>query len=256
MTSKKYLVTLDLSNYTSTMVDAISKIIEKEVAYLSGKCVAIGLGKRALTVTNTDGTDLEVIDLSKDDGEMLAGLITLVSITRSALPTHSYHFVEWFALKYYEAFALKEFHLCDTLSEDIINDAIDAEGIVTIDRQFITRWSEKGVVCSTDVAVYTTYYVSNEDEDANITKLPVVHPIVMVGEYFTFNQAIPFKHLMQVNHFRKEDPLTPAIIGANVFSSTGIATVTACADGLTANCVCGGVKYTADVVGLRPLYTM
>ncbi len=262
--SKTVLTSIDLNMYSPTLVDMLNLHLPEGRVLTGKEVLSVGPGKRSLdmvtTVVNDDISGVvnpeimedvteykeQIILKDKDASNHICGTIALAAITRNALRNASWQFVEWFVLKYSAAFSEGEINFGTELTAEFIID----HGIGRISayrNERLTRWTDKGIACNTDVACTDTLHLVDEE---NGVKLPTVYPIIVVGQAIFFNQHFPIPY-MAVSHSDKSDDDAPVVCGAFIFESLGTASVTQ--RGPSAEVEYDGVRYHADALGVQPV---
>lgn len=262
--SKTVLTTIDLKMYSPSLVSLLNLHMPDGKTLFGNETLSIGPGKRSLEVLSVTISDqdsgvvnpeimedaienTEKVSLEDDDvSKHICGIIALAAITRNALSSASWQFVEWFVLKYAAAFSEGEINLGTELTREFVIE----QGIGRISayrNERITRWTDKGIACNTDVACTDTLHLVDEDSGV---KLPTVYPIIVVGQVIFFNQHFPISY-MAVSHSHSSDEDAPVVCGAFIFESLGTATVKQ--RGPSAEVLYDGVRYHADALGVQPV---
>ena len=235
--------TMDLSMFSAIFVDTLNEWLPEKDGLTNEDVISVGPGRRLLKVVRGDFTS--EVPIKGDASKYLSGYITLASITRRALPTLSWQFVEWVLETYGVAFNEGELKYGEMLSEEFIMENYTAAGAIGIRREFLTRWVENGVMCKTDIAVRDEIRLMPKDEKGN-AKINFNYPILIIGQVMFFNQHFPCP-AMVIRH--ESGDLGPKVVNAVLFESLGLVDIVQ--KGPYAEFVYDGVDFVADGLGTR-----
>lgn len=186
------------------------------------------------TTTIVDAVDPNCINA-------MIGYYTLPALMRNALPYHSWEFIETVSMQLGFAFGCGSLILVADITAEMYETEMEHTPFSGFRVDYVTRWKENGVACLTDVMSKDAIWPG----EPTANRLPAVFPILVVGKYMAFHQAVTVPH--NVTRPTLNTNMSPQVCGAVIYRSLGTAMVNQ--KGQHADVTLGGKQYRADVMG-------
>lgn len=208
-----YVLELGKHNHTHMLNGTLGSLMNYRI---TGKeTLRVDTASKLVEVVVSESETI-MMDLDAQTARMITGYVKLASWVNRALVSRSPEFREYFILKYALAVGENEMWLAEKVTADFIDAQAPHAPFRAFKEERIARSIENGVSYSTDVVITQEIHLN----DSHKQVLPIVYPVVILGQCIAFNQSFPTPHMV-VSYSVDDVDDGPRVAGKVFIESTG-----------------------------------